>query len=270
MGFSFLRFRYPTQRRPTAGRAPLDEWSTSRGDLHLTTLNSHNRQTSMPPEGFEPGISAGERPHTHALDRTATSTSSSTATQLVEFLILASCLFWLISSHGRHVDVIVIANLILGWPLDLRPMPEATRLLRLQVLIPLGALDVCLLWVRVHASEHHVCTGLDLHSFVRKMDEKFVEPNLLPYGNERTNESSGSRLCSCWTFRLGDTWDNTLLIYPITILVQKPWKLLPGEWRYCLTKTLTHVRHLICFLVRCGKAKCKGPPFYAVVCIEWK
>jgi hypothetical protein len=26
----------------------------------------------MPPEGFEPAIPASERPHTHALDRTAT------------------------------------------------------------------------------------------------------------------------------------------------------------------------------------------------------
>ena len=38
----------------------------------LTTHNTHNRQTSMPPVGFEPTISAGERPQTHALDRAAT------------------------------------------------------------------------------------------------------------------------------------------------------------------------------------------------------
>jgi len=37
--------------------------------LYLTTHNTHNRQTSMPPVGFEPTISAAERPQTYALDR---------------------------------------------------------------------------------------------------------------------------------------------------------------------------------------------------------
>ena len=32
----------------------------------------HSKQTSMPPVGFEPTISGGERPQTFALDRTAT------------------------------------------------------------------------------------------------------------------------------------------------------------------------------------------------------
>jgi len=30
---------------------------------------THNRQTSMPPAGFEPAIPPSERPQTHALDR---------------------------------------------------------------------------------------------------------------------------------------------------------------------------------------------------------
>jgi len=34
----------------------------------------HNRQTSMPPVGFETTISAGARPYTYALDRAATGT----------------------------------------------------------------------------------------------------------------------------------------------------------------------------------------------------
>jgi len=38
--------------------------------------NAHNRQTSVPPVGFEPMISAGEQPQTYALDRTATGTST--------------------------------------------------------------------------------------------------------------------------------------------------------------------------------------------------
>ena len=49
-----------TQRRTTVGRTSLDEWSARRRDLYLTTQNTHNRQTSMPPGGFEPTISAGE------------------------------------------------------------------------------------------------------------------------------------------------------------------------------------------------------------------
>jgi hypothetical protein len=61
-----------TQRRSTVGRTPLDEWSARRIDLYLTTHNTHNRQTPMPPVGFEPTISAGERSQSYALDRAAT------------------------------------------------------------------------------------------------------------------------------------------------------------------------------------------------------
>ena len=74
MASSFLRFLDHTQRRITVGRTPLYEWSARRRDLYLTTHNTHNRQTSMPPVGFEPTISAGERPQTYALDRAATGT----------------------------------------------------------------------------------------------------------------------------------------------------------------------------------------------------
>jgi hypothetical protein len=74
MAFSFLRFLDHTQRRTTVGRTPMEEWSARRRDLYLTTHNTHNRQTSMPPVGFEPTISAGERPQTYVLDRTATGT----------------------------------------------------------------------------------------------------------------------------------------------------------------------------------------------------
>ena len=61
-----------TQTHTTLGRAPLDEGSARRRDLYLTTHNSHKRQASMPPAGFEPTIPASERPQTHALDRAAT------------------------------------------------------------------------------------------------------------------------------------------------------------------------------------------------------
>jgi len=60
---SVLRFLDHTQRLTTFGRTPLDEWSACRRVLYLTTHNTHKRQTSMPPAGFEPIIRAGERPH---------------------------------------------------------------------------------------------------------------------------------------------------------------------------------------------------------------
>jgi hypothetical protein len=53
---------------------PMDECSARRRDLYLTTHNTRNRQTSMPPVKFETTISAGERPQTHALDRAVTGT----------------------------------------------------------------------------------------------------------------------------------------------------------------------------------------------------
>ena len=56
----------------TLGKTPLDEWSARRTDLYLTTNNTHKRQTSMPPGGFEPAIAANKRPQTHASDRAAT------------------------------------------------------------------------------------------------------------------------------------------------------------------------------------------------------
>ena len=51
-----------TRRCSTVCRTPLDERSARRRDLYLTTHDTHNRQISMPPVGFEPKISAGERP----------------------------------------------------------------------------------------------------------------------------------------------------------------------------------------------------------------
>jgi len=45
--------------------------------MYLTTHNTHKRQTSIPPAGFEPAISASEQLQTHALDLTATGTGIS-------------------------------------------------------------------------------------------------------------------------------------------------------------------------------------------------
>ena len=74
MEHPFLMFLDHTQRRSTVGSTPLDEWSALRRDLYLTTHDTHNRQISMPPVGFEPTISAGERPQTYALNCAATGT----------------------------------------------------------------------------------------------------------------------------------------------------------------------------------------------------
>ena len=48
--------------------------SPSQRPLPDNTHKTHNRQTAMPPVGFEPTISAGEWPQTYALDRAATGT----------------------------------------------------------------------------------------------------------------------------------------------------------------------------------------------------
>jgi hypothetical protein len=59
-------------RHTTFDRTPLDQWSARRRNLYLTTHNTHKRQTFMTSAGFEPTITANERPQTHASDRAAT------------------------------------------------------------------------------------------------------------------------------------------------------------------------------------------------------
>jgi len=73
---SFTRFLDYTQRRNTACRTSLDELSARRRDLYLITHITHNRQRFIPSAGFEPTISAGERPQTYASDRTTTGTGN--------------------------------------------------------------------------------------------------------------------------------------------------------------------------------------------------
>ena len=104
---------YITQRRITFGRTPLDAWSARRRDLYLTTHNTHNRQTSMPPVGFEPTISAGERPQTYALDRVATETgrTKNTPIKLPRCIKLA---FHIISWDSLNLRPIPVYCLILS------------------------------------------------------------------------------------------------------------------------------------------------------------
>ena len=56
MEHPFLMFLDHTQRRSIVGRNPLDERSARRRDLYLKTHDTHSRQISMPPVGFEPMI----------------------------------------------------------------------------------------------------------------------------------------------------------------------------------------------------------------------
>ena len=88
MASSLLMFLDHTQRRTTVGRTPLDEWSARRTDLYLTTHDPHNSRTSMPPVGFEPTISAGERPQTYALDRAATGIGRITLLRVYNVVLL--------------------------------------------------------------------------------------------------------------------------------------------------------------------------------------
>jgi len=73
---ALLRFLDHTQRRAKVGRSPLDERSVCHRDLYLTTHNTHNRETSVPPAGSKPQSQAGEMPQTYALDRATTGTGN--------------------------------------------------------------------------------------------------------------------------------------------------------------------------------------------------
>jgi hypothetical protein len=59
-------------RHTTLSRTPLEEWSSHRRDLYLTTHNTQKTQTSLLRAGIEPAIPASELPQTHALDRGTT------------------------------------------------------------------------------------------------------------------------------------------------------------------------------------------------------
>jgi hypothetical protein len=63
-----------TQRRNTVGRTPLDEWSAYRRHLYLTTHNTHNRQTSMPPGAIRTHDLSRRAAADLALDNAATGT----------------------------------------------------------------------------------------------------------------------------------------------------------------------------------------------------
>jgi len=59
-------YNFPRLNRSNGTRPPPYELSVCCRGLYLTTHNSHTRQTSMPPAGFEPAIPANKGLQTHA------------------------------------------------------------------------------------------------------------------------------------------------------------------------------------------------------------
>ena len=88
---SFTTFLDHKKRRTTVGRTPLDKWSARRRDLYLTNTQ-RPQQTSVPPVGFEPTVSAHVRPQAYALDCTATG-------------IVFVCCFWRDSPHWARASL---------------------------------------------------------------------------------------------------------------------------------------------------------------------
>ena len=120
---SFTRFLDHTQRRTTVGRTPIDEWSPRRGDLYLTTHNTHKRQTSMPSVGFEPTILAGEQPKTYALDRATTGTGNIYIYIYIYFLVLLGLV-----NKGLRTDSGPLPTVL--WPLLKKACPKETVFLK--------------------------------------------------------------------------------------------------------------------------------------------
>ena len=88
-----------TLRHNTLGRTPLHEWSAQRTNLYLTTHNTHNRQTDMPPARFEPAILASERPQTHVLCRAVT------GIVVVKYILQNPFMLWV-----SETELLVVVN----------------------------------------------------------------------------------------------------------------------------------------------------------------
>jgi hypothetical protein len=71
-GLIILRFLDHPQRRTIVDRTPMDERSARRRDLCLTINETHKRETSMHPAGFEPTVSASEMLQNYDSDGAAT------------------------------------------------------------------------------------------------------------------------------------------------------------------------------------------------------
>jgi len=84
-----------TLRHNTLCRTPLYEWSARHRDLYLTTYNNHKRQTSMPPEGFEPTVPTSDGLQTHALDSAATGIGTQNNTGVILLWRIGNWAIWI-------------------------------------------------------------------------------------------------------------------------------------------------------------------------------
>ena len=116
MASSFLRFLGHTQRRVTVCRTPLDEWSARRRDLYLTTHNTHNKQTSMPPGGIwthdlsrRAAADLLLRPHGY-WDRQYVLFTNTNVQENYRYLLSVVCLLWTVLTC-RAVNMIKYSNL---------------------------------------------------------------------------------------------------------------------------------------------------------------
>jgi hypothetical protein len=132
-----------TFRHTTLRRTPLDEWSARRRDLYLTTHNTHNKQTSMPPVGFEPAIPASERPPTYTLDRAATGMGA---------VVL------IVYEFGQIVDR--LTNLLRVWSMCCRALCDFNIPVLVLIMYPVyWAFDCCYTFILISLidSAHPVC-----------------------------------------------------------------------------------------------------------------
>ena len=115
----------------TLSRTSVDEGSAHLRYLYQTTHNTHNRQTSMHPAGFEPAVSASERLQIYALDHVATSISGLLLCVFMWFqydpaanqaVYVPQCFF---SNSAVH-HVILLANIIEAYTI----VPQALTVLQ--------------------------------------------------------------------------------------------------------------------------------------------
>ena len=144
-----------TQRRTTVGRTPMDEWSVRRRDLYLTTHDTHNRQISMPPVGFEPTISAGERPAPLPVLRLSTHTLATMSITLlgvgrtVEDITCRS-LTWILKQVPGVTGVVFL------WGTELSCLDGSASAINLRDLSLKWAVDQDIVPVTCLTSEHNV------------------------------------------------------------------------------------------------------------------
>jgi len=136
----------------TFGITPLGEGSARRKDHCLSTYNTHKRQTSMRPVGFEPAIPASELLLTYALECAVTRIGYEDVNYINLFdagLRSARQLFFTQNQHSPRVavsDILSVSpclvllcltpsiHLSLALPLHLFPIGSHTRILRVSLL----------------------------------------------------------------------------------------------------------------------------------------